>query len=153
MPVPSHKHIKYETAIVELQRQVKKLERQISKANNATLHVYSADNDACIGMHAVNWHRIVCNYEGHVCLGTPRKHWTSVWSFNERGFSIERMYDETYKGWEGHFSEDSIIKFHELPKDVVALHVKIVQDFIKSKCETWLPGCIFNDLTGELYSP
>lgn len=153
MGVPSHKHTRYEEQFIELTHRITKLERQLSKERRSELRVYSAGNDVCIGMYDDMWHRIVCEYEGNVCLGTPRKHWMSTWSFNERGFSVERFVDETYKGWEGHYSEDSTLRFVELPKDVVNLHTKAIQDFIKTKCHTWLPGCLYNDVSGDLYCP
>lgn len=102
-----------------------------SRAENATLTIYSAEGEACIGMNDPKWHKIVCLYEGNKCLGPPRPHWRSSWKFTERGFTLDTFLTGEFKGWRG-YGESGELKYDQLPREVVLLHINTMREFLKT---------------------
>ncbi len=133
----------------DLRRQVDYLKQSIIETK---IVIYSADNDICIGMHNSLWHRIVCQYEGNICLGGPRDHWQSTWKVDEKGFHLEEFVDGHWKGWKGQYKEGNELKYDELPRDVLALHHNKLCDHIQHMA-IFYPCHIYNDFTGELHRP
>lgn len=115
--------------------------------------IYSANADeTCIGQALDKWHRIVCQYEGNICLGGPRPHWQSTWDVDEKGFHLRSMHDHLWKGWFGQYRPDNQMKYDELPRDVLAIHHKVITLHIQSMA-VYYPCHIYNDFTGDMYRP
>lgn len=125
--------------------QFKELVRQHS------FNIYSADADVCIGMNHKMWHRIVCNYEGNICLGTPRSYWVSSWSIKEDGFHLESMLLD-WKGWHGQYAKNNELKYDQLPQAVIRLHHDALVDHIK-KMGIWYPCHLWDDVNDVLHRP
>lgn len=103
-------------------------------------------------MQAYIWHRIVCKYEGKVCLGIPRPYWQSSWSVDDKGFHLESFLDNDWKGWRGQYHPDNAMPFVALPHKIVDLHHKTIMEHIKT-LNVWYPCTILNDFTGDRYYP
>lgn len=144
--------------IDEALEKVKKLSQQVEYltkvCTRTNITLYSADSDICIGMYDSKWHRIVCKYNGDICLGPPRTHWQSEWSFKEDGLTLESFVkhndDNTTIGWRGQYKGE--MKFHQLPREVLDLHHNKIVEFIK-QLSIWYPAGIYNDFTDEHYYP
>lgn len=136
--------------------EIKKLRSEVKYLRETcveqTITVYSAESDICIGMNSPLWHRIVCNYEGDVCIGTPRHHWQSKWSLQSDGFHLERFVDENWRGWSGQYRPDNALRFDQLPESVLNLHHTTLIQHVQ-KLGLWYPCAIYNDFTGDMYRP
>ena len=144
----------------QLRHRVSYLERELQRAQDAltkqrsesaTVTVYSADDDICVGMSDPKWHRIVCQYKGDVCIGPPREHWRSGWVFGEKGFTLDTFVNHEFRGWRGQHQPGEL-KYHQLNRQLVALHYAKMQEYVKT-LSLWLPGAIYDDVNGHMYAP
>lgn len=139
-----------------LMEEMQELKKRINYLKNVAIQepltIYSAsETEYCIGMRNSKWHKIVCNYEGDRCIGSPREHWQSTWDIREDGFHLRSMHKD-FKGWHGQYNKDNELKFDELPRDILNLHHKVLVEHLKN-LSIWYPCHIYNDFTGELYRP
>ncbi len=149
--VPSHRHTSYEYRLEALEKEMRGVNSLLRKRQNPTISVYSADGEACIGHDHQKWHKIVCVYEGGICTGAPRPHWTSTWEIRPDGFGLESVVNERCEGWHGQYSK-SELRYDELPRDVIKLHADAMRKHMKS-LSLWFPCHIFDDINGELLRP
>ena len=152
-----YRHItEMRTRMSELEKQNRELKGTLKYLGESltpnTLEIYSAEKESCIGTRASNWHRIVCNYEGNVCIGSPRPHWRSTWTITDSGFSLSSMQNEQWKGWRGQYLETNEMKYDELPKDVLQIHHNALVEHIK-KMGIFYPCHIYDDINGEMWRP
>jgi len=133
----------------QVQKSLSYLQKTVS-SNRTT--IYSADYDICVGSSDRLWHRIVCKYDGNVCLGGTRPHWQSSWSVDEKGFHLEQFVNEQWKGWHGQYHQDNQLKFDELPRDILNLHHNALVKHLENM-SIYYPCAIYNDFTGEMYRP
>jgi hypothetical protein len=131
---------------------LKQLKYLQSTVVQTRIKIYSSTQHICIGMNHPLWHRIVCKYEGDRCLGGVEPHWTSTWSIDDRGYHIESLIDENWKGWEGQYNPTNTLKWHELPRDILNKHFNKLQEHTKT-LGYYYPCAIYNDFTGELSTP
>ena len=149
-------YTKLKWQVESLVEEIKKLKGQVEAQSNFlcnhSVKIYFADNDVAIGMDAKMWHRIVCNYVGDVCEGSPRKHWQSEWSFKQDGFHLESFLDQDWKGWHGQYNPQNELKYDELPRQILMQHHNALVAHI-AKLGIWYPCHIYDDINCEVYRP